>query len=125
MIKKNIAKYGLEALRLLFTRPGAIVRLIKNLDKESDVNGVKDNGEYAELYSIAVSPSCQGGGVGRLLLTATEADVKEHNSHISLTTDYYDNEKTVGFYNALGYNVFYEFVTYPKRRMYRMIKDLK
>lgn len=125
LIKKNLVRYGLEALRLLFAKPGAIVRLVRNLDKESNVNGVKDNGEYAELYSIAVSPTCQGGGVGRLLLTATEADVKEHNSQISLTTDYYDNEKTVGFYNALGYDVLYEFVTYPDRRMYRMIKNLK
>lgn len=124
LIKKNIFKYSIEAVRLLFTAPGAVLRLVKNLNKESDVAGVKDDGSYAELYSIAVAPNCQGAGVGRLLLTVTESDVRGHNSRVSLTTDYYNNEKTIGFYHSLGYKDFYEFVTYPERRMWRLIKDL-
>ena len=43
---------------------------------------------------------------------------------ISLTTDYYNNEKTIAFYKKMGYAVLYEFVTYPNRKMYRMIKNL-
>ena len=125
LIKHNFFKYGCEALMLLFTQPKAVLRLIRNLNKESKDSTITDDGLYAELYSIAIGPDCQGEGIGKLLLTVTEADVKEHNSKISLTTDYYDNDKTIAFYRALGYKVFYEFTTYPDRRMWRMIKELK
>ena len=125
LIKHNLFKYGCEALRLFFSQPKAVLRLIRNLNKESKDNTIKDGGLYAELYSIAVDPNCQGEGIGRFLLTVTEADVKDHNSEISLTTDYYDNDKTIAFYRALGYKEFYDFTTYPERRMWRMIKELK
>ena len=85
---------------------------------------VKDNGEYAELYSIAVKPGNQGLGIGKKLLVATEEDVAKHNCKISLTTDYCRNEKTIGFYHSLGYDDLYEFVTFPDRRMWRMVKSL-
>ena len=125
LIKHNLFKYGCEALLLLFKQPKAVLRLMRNLDKESKDSSIKDDGLYAELYSIAVSPECQGEGIGGFLLTVTEADVKEHNSKISLTTDFYDNDKTMAFYSALGYKEFYYFTTYPDRRMWRLIKELK
>ena len=125
LIKHNLFKYGCEALLLLFKQPKAVLRLMRNLDKESEDSSIKEDGLYAELYSIAVSPDCQGEGIGRFLLTVTEADVKEHNSKISLTTDFYDNEKTIAFYRALSYRELYDFITYPNRKMWRMIKELK
>ena len=94
------------------------------MDKKADGNVVEDKGEYAELYSIAVKPGNQGSGIGKKLLIATEGDVAKHNSSISLTTDYYNNEKTIGFYHSLGYQNYYEFTTYPDRKMWRMIKNL-
>jgi ribosomal protein S18 acetylase RimI-like enzyme len=125
LIKHNLFKYGCVALKLLLSQPKAVLRLMRNLEKENKDTTIKDDGLYAELYSIAVGPNCQGEGIGRFLLTVTEADVKEHNSEISLTTDYYDNDKTVAFYRALGYKELYDFITYPDRRMWRLIKELK
>lgn len=125
LVKDNLIKYGLEFGCLLFSKPKAIVRIVKNFNKGSNGKGFEDNGEYAELYSIAISPACQGEGIGKLLLKVTESDVKNHNDMISLTTDYYDNEKTIGFYRSMGYRDFYVFLTYPKRRMWRLIKELK
>ena len=125
LIKKNLFKFGLMGIELMFTKPKAILRLAKNLDKKAEKDAVMDNGEYAELYSIAVKPGNQGSGIGKKLLVATEEDVAKHNGIISLTTDYYNNEKTIGFYHSLGYQDYYEFMTYPDRRMWRMIKDLK
>lgn len=125
LIKENLINYGIESFLLLFSRPKAIIRLVKNLNKENKNSDVDDKGEYAELYSIAISPICQGEGVGKKLLTKTETDVKEHNNLISLTTDYYNNEKTIGFYRSLGYQDYYEFVTYPNRKMWRLVKKLK
>lgn len=124
LVKRNLLKYGLMAMKLMIVQPKSVLRLLRNMNKESKEDAIVDDGLYAELYSIAVSPSCQGEGVGRLLLTVTEADVRQHNSELSLTTDYYDNDKTIAFYRALGYKEFYDFTTYPKRRMWRMIKGL-
>lgn len=125
LIKKNIFKYFIETVRLFFTKPKALVRLARNMNKESKDLTVKDDGMYAELYSIAISPICQGGGIGRQLLTKTEEDIVVHNSFISLTTDYNNNDKTLAFYHSLGYSDYYEFVTYPDRRMWRLLKELK
>lgn len=124
LIKKNLFQFGLMGVELLFTKPKAILRLAKNLDKKADGNAMEEKGEYAELYSIAVKPDNQGSGIGKKLLIATEEYVAKHNSRISLTTDYYNNEKTIGFYHSLGYQNFYEFTTYPDRKMWRMIKKL-
>ena len=125
LIKKNLFKFGIEAFRLLFVNSKALMRLIENLNKESNDANVKDDGQYAELYSIAVSPSYQGEGIGKILLTVTESDIRDHNNQISLTTDFYNNDKTISFYHTLGYNDYYVFVTYPDRKMWRMIKNLK
>ena len=124
LVRQNLPAFCRVGLGLLFTRPGAIRRLVKNLDKKSGDSAVRDDGEYAELYSIAVSPDHQGEGIGRLLLTATEQDVGAHNGEISLTTDYYDNEKALAFYQALGYRQFYDFTAFPDRRMWRLNKTL-
>ncbi len=124
LIKSNFLGYVSQGARLLFTQPLSILHLIKNMTKENADLG--DKGEYAELLSIGVDPARQGGGVGKKMLTALEEEViKRGGSVLSLTTDYEDNEKTVGFYQSLGYNEWYDFLTYPNRRMYRMIKQLR
>ena len=125
LIKRNFIKYGIEAIRLFFIQPKALMRLAKNMNKESNDASIEDDGQYAELYSIAVSPTCQGEGIGKFLLSVTESDVKAHNTRISLTTDFYNNERTIAFYRSLGYQDYYEFETYPDRKMWRMIKNLK
>lgn len=125
LIKKNWLKFGIEALWLLLTKPKALLRLARNVDKDGDNVNIIDDGLYAELFSIGVSSKCQGEGIGRRLLTKTEKDVMDHNQQISLTTDYYNNEKAIEFYHSLGYRAFYEFVAYPDRKMLRMIKQLR
>lgn len=123
LVKSNFIQFGLESLRLLFTKPKSLFHLMKNMSKVDA--SVGDNGNYAELLSIAVDPKQQRSGGGRAMLQALELEVKSRGSkEISLTTDYDDNEKAVGFYNSLGYEPWYDFVTYPNRRMFRLIKQL-
>lgn len=123
LVKSRLVDYALMAMKLIFTRPKAVLRLVRNFTKESDDMG--DNGDYAELLSIGVDPLVQRSGGGRLLLQKLEEEVKRRGGEkLSLTTDYDDNEKAVGFYHALGYEVWYDFVTYPQRRMYRLIKKI-
>lgn len=75
LIKSNIMRFSVEAFRLLLARPMSLVRLVKNFTKKS--SDMEDNGDYAELFSIGVSPLCQGKGVGSLLLSENERMVRE------------------------------------------------
>lgn len=75
LIKQNSVIFVKEAIKILFTKPTALVRLVKNFTKKS--SDMEDNGDYAELFSIGVSPLCQGKGVGSLLLSSNERMIRE------------------------------------------------
>lgn len=123
LIKSNLFGFCMLTLKLVFTNPKALLRLVKNLTKKS--SEIDDNEEYAELYSIGVDLSQQGKGIGKLMLTKTEVALMHKGvEKVSLTTDYNDNEQAIGFYKSMGYKTLYEFVTYPNRKMYRFIKTL-
>lgn len=121
LIKENALNFMMVGIRLLFTNPAALVRLVKNFTKKSDE--VEDDENYGELYSIGVSSEAQGKGVGKALLTETEKQMGIEK--LSLTTDFYNNDSTIAFYKKCGYEVLYEFTAYPNRRMLRMIKDIQ
>jgi len=116
----SLFAFSLEAIRLLFSKPRALLRLALNLSKsDSDV------GDTAELLSIASLPEYSGKGVGKLLIETIENKLKDHQCKaITLTTDYHDNDNVIGFYRSRGFEIDSDFVTYPRRRMYRMIKYL-
>lgn len=123
LIKSNLFAFAILSLKMLFTTPKSLLRLVKNLTKKGE--SVEDDEDYAELYSIGVSKAAQGKGVGKLLLAESERVMKaEGVQRVSLTTDFYNNEQAVGFYHSMGYETLYEFVTYPNRKMYRLIKTL-
>lgn len=123
LIKANLLVYMMASLKLVFTRPMSLIHLLKNMSKEESSQG--DDGRYAELLSIGVDPSVQRSGGGTAMLKALEEEVKARGGKkLSLTTDFNDNEKAIGFYKSLGYEPWYDFVTYPNRRMYRLIKEL-
>lgn len=123
LIKKNMAVFSLIGVRLLLTKIPALIRLFKNFSKRDST--YKDTGEYAELLSIGVSAKVQGKGIGKKLLIELEKVMKAKGCQkLSLTTDYKNNEKAIGFYNSLGYSKLYDFIAYPDRQMYRMIKSI-
>jgi ribosomal protein S18 acetylase RimI-like enzyme len=108
---------------LLITNPKALLRLAHNLSKKN--SDVKDDENYAELFSIAVKNDNQGKGIGKHLLISTENVLKHENvEKLSLTTDYYNNNPTIAFYKSMNFNILYEFMTYPRRKMYRLVKNL-
>ncbi len=116
----NLFTFTMEAVRLLFSRPKALLRLALNLSKSGS-----DVGDAAELLSIASLSEYSGKGVGKLLIDTIESRLKDRQCKaITLTTDYYNNENVIGFYQNRGFKIESEFVTYPGRRMYRMIKYL-
>lgn len=122
IVLNNFLGFTVQFIRLIFTKPGAVIRLLKNFEKNA--NPI-DDGNYAELFSIAVLPDYNGLGIGKKLLKQFEQEARRKGcSKITLTTDFYNNDKVVEFYKKSGYRVFYDFYTYPKRRMYKLIKEL-
>ena len=122
LIKSNIFDFIIISLKLFLTKPGSLIRLMKNLDKNSSID---DKGEYCEILSIAVSESDQGKGIGKKILSFVEEKLKKDKyNKLSLTTDFYNNEDVLNFYKKNGYKVLSEFYTYPKRKMYRLVKDI-
>lgn len=104
------------------TNPKILFRLIRNLEKNEMI---EDDQNYAELLSIAVLPDSKGNGLGELLLTSFEDQARNRGAlRIALTTDFYNNEGVIKFYEKCGYSFFYSFETYPKRKMVKMIKSL-
>ena len=98
-------RFSVLAVKMFFTNPAALVRLVKNFTKKSDE--VEDSEDYGELFSIGVSADSQGKGVGKKILAATEEAIKAMNvEKLSLTTDFYDNDATLGFYRSMGYEVY-------------------
>lgn len=125
LIKNNLFSFCFVGISLFFSMPKALLRLKNNMRKEDANHEHEDNGNYVELSSIGVDPSCQGKGVGALLLMAFEDYcIKNNKKLITLTTDFYNNDNVVNFYKNNGYEVWYDFVSYPNRRMYKMRKDL-
>ena len=122
LIYSNLGPYVYQTLILIFTRPFALVRLFKNLRKG---NVLSDNGNYAELLSIGVSPNQNGLGIGQSLLVKFENQVREKGINtITLTTDADSNDSVLRFYKKSGYSVYYNFETFPNRKMLKLIKEL-
>jgi len=122
LIFKNLFTFLFQGIIILFSNPKALMRLFRNMDKITNKN---DDGNYAELISIGVTHKCKGAGVGKALIKMFEGEAKSRGcKKITLTTDYYNNEEVVNFYLHSGYKIYYEFYTFPKRKMYKLIKDL-
>ena len=123
ILLENIASYIWVMMKIVLLRPKAIVRLFKNLNKSK--NDYKDDGKYAELLSISVPPKNKGKGYGKMLLGEFETKLQKLNiDRIVLTTDYTDNDRVITFYNNLGYKKMYKFTAFPKREMYKLIKNI-
>ena len=119
LIFSNSLEYSYRAILLLFTKPIALIRLFKNLEKNND------KGNYAELLSIGVLPDKKGFGIGQNLLVKFENQVREKGINtITLTTDADSNDSVLRFYKKSGYSVYYNFETFPNRKMLKLIKEL-
>lgn len=122
LIQQNLLAFVLQGLLIFFSKPKSIVRLFSNLGKNTDKS---DNGHYAELLSIGVLPDYNGQGIGKELIKRfEEVAMNSGCSEIALTTDFYGNSKVLEFYKTTGYKTYCEFITYPKRRMYKLKKKL-
>jgi ribosomal protein S18 acetylase RimI-like enzyme len=122
LIKENIQDFMVQGIIILFSNPKAIIRLLKNLGKNTNA---EDKGDYVELLSIGVLPGLNGQGIGKELIKNFEELAKlKKGKEIALTTDLNNNNKVLEFYFNNGYTIYYDFIAYPNRKMYKLIKKL-
>lgn len=122
LIKNNLIAFLFQGILILITKPKALYRLVFNLDKSTIKT---DDGNYAELLSIGVLPKIKGSGIGKEMMKKfEELAIIKGCKKIALTTDFDNNQKVLEFYKKNGYENFCEFITYPNRRMYKLIKKV-
>jgi ribosomal protein S18 acetylase RimI-like enzyme len=118
----NSLSFLIAVLGAAIRKPEIIFRLAMNINKNQNH---QDDSNYAELLSIAILPELKGSGTGKNLLEYFETETSKRGGRkLALTTDYDNNDQVVNFYKKCGYLIFYDFITYPNRRMYKMIKTL-
>lgn len=119
---RNLHSFAFRGFVLAITQPASLIRLVMNFEKQA--NPIDDR-NYSELLSIAVLPELKGSGTAKNLLKYFEKEALIRGANrVALTTDYDDNGRVVSFYKKNAYHIYYDFITYPNRRMYKMVKDL-
>lgn len=66
---------------------------------------VGDDGHRGWVYYLAVNPNCRKQGLGRTMMEAAEAWLRERDAPKIQLMVRDDNEAAIGFYKALGYDV--------------------
>ena len=66
---------------------------------------VGDDGHRGWVYYLAVDPDCREAGMGRRMMAAAETWLRERDAPKIQLMVREDNGQTIGFYNALGYEV--------------------
>ncbi len=66
---------------------------------------VGDDGHRGWVYYLAVDPDFREAGLGRRMMAAAEAWLRERDAPKIQLMVREDNGQTIGFYNALGYEV--------------------
>lgn len=98
----------LLAESFIWSRIGSGLRLLLPPSRPSAAStaGGQNSGVSYGIQYIAVHPSCQGRGVGKQLLSASEEIARQHGCaeiHLSV---YLDNTKAIGLYERIGWQKF-------------------
>jgi ribosomal protein S18 acetylase RimI-like enzyme len=122
ILLNNFYNFFISLIGVILLRPKVLARLFFNLNKSPKKSDKKD---YAELMSISILPEFKGLGYGKVLLDEFESTAKKMGAiRLALTTDFYNNLSVLNFYKINSYEIYYDFITYPNRKMYKMIKNL-
>lgn len=108
--------FAFATLGPLIKNPEILPRLFRAFFYRGDMPSISEGGTL--LASICINPSFQRIGIGRILLSEFVAQAFAHGAHyIYLITDRENNEKTISFYEKLGWTLYSEFITAEGRKM--------
>ena len=102
-LRQPLSWFAGQMLRLGFTRPGALIDLLRALVSSSDANQLAPG--QLELTYIGVAERAQGQGLGKQLLAAFSAAARQAGySSIALSVET-DNPAAVGLYTRCGFKI--------------------
>lgn len=119
LLKRRWWAFCIAAAAAVLKKPSCVPRLFRALLYRGDS---PEGPVRALLSSIAVVPSAQGRGVGKVLLERWISEiVKSGVQGCYLTTDACKNETVNAFYRGLGWHIGDTIVTPEGRRMHRYL----
>lgn len=123
LLKRKWWAFCLASLKAVLRRPSICKRLFRAVFYRGEApTGPK----RALLSSIAVSPNCQKGGIGRALVNRWVQEVGDRGqTGCFLTTDADGNEAVNAFYQRLGWKIDSSYSTPEGRRMNRYVYDIQ
>ncbi len=122
LLKRRWYAFVVASIGAVLRKPSVVLRLFRAVFYRGDAP--HDGQPRSLLSSIAVSPDCQGKGVGGLLVNAWVAEAKRRGSQgCFLTTDKDNNEFVNMFYQKLGWKLDCSYETAEGRKMNRYVFD--
>jgi ribosomal protein S18 acetylase RimI-like enzyme len=119
--KRRWFRFGVASIGALLRKPSVARRLVRAIYAPP-----KTLSEGALLMSLAVDPTVQGSGAGKLLTRAFVDRARESGvSAVVLTTDKVGNDAVNTFYRAQGFSLAAEYVTPEGRAMNEYILYLE
>jgi ribosomal protein S18 acetylase RimI-like enzyme len=94
----------------IWSRIGSGLRLLRPQSRPlvAAAPDCQNSGSSYGIQYLAVHPSCQGRGLGKQLLSASEALARQHGCaeiHLSV---YLDNTRAIGLYEQMGWQKFFQ-----------------
>ncbi len=122
LLKRRWWAFCLASTGAVLRRPTIVPRLFRAVFYRGEA---PSGPPRALLSSIAVAPSAQGQGVGRLLVNAWVAEARRRGcTGCFLTTDRDGNDAVNTFYQRLGWRLADSYATPQGRQMNRYVLDL-
>lgn len=122
LLKRKWWAFCLASMKAVLKKPSICKRLFRAVFYRGEA---PTGPGRALLSSIAVSPDCQKGGVGRALVNRwVQEVVKRGGTGCFLTTDADGNEAVNAFYQKLGWKIEASYATPEGRRMNRYVYDI-
>jgi GNAT superfamily N-acetyltransferase len=122
LLRQRWWHFGWAATGPILRRPEIIPRLLRAFRMPEQVDTLAGCGT---LMSIAVLPSSQSKGVGKILVQAfLQEATRRRLNQVNLTTDKVNNNSVNSFYRKLGFRCSRSFTTPEGRAMNEYIIDL-
>ena len=103
-----VASYNDPAADFRFARAGACSDVLVGEDETGRISGsvmVGHDGHRGWLYYVAAAPHSRGGGIGRQMMQAAEAWLRQRGVVKAQLLVRETNTKVVAFYEHLGWEV--------------------
>ncbi|MEM0156013.1 MAG: N-acetyltransferase [Thermoplasmataceae archaeon] len=128
----KVGPYSKRMLKKIFTAPGSFNIIA---EEEKSIVGYAvvlplGDGSF-DLESIAVDPTSQNKGIGRMLIREMERQMISRGGKTSILEVRDTNEKAIKFYQSNGYKIaehmerYYKLKENLSRGAYRMVKRLQ